>query len=71
MRLSRHYCPGCQSETIHEGLQCVHGHNSVIVAALIPRLVDTGREYMRLEHMRQLHAFTNKKKKLILETVAA
>jgi ectoine hydroxylase-related dioxygenase (phytanoyl-CoA dioxygenase family) len=31
----------------------------------------TGRDYVRLEHMRQLHAFTNKKKKLILEGVAA
>jgi ectoine hydroxylase-related dioxygenase (phytanoyl-CoA dioxygenase family) len=31
----------------------------------------TGRDYVRLEHMRQLHAFTNRQKKLILEGVAA
>ncbi len=35
------------------------------------KMSPTGRDYVRLEHMRQLHAFTNKKKKLILEGVAA
>jgi ectoine hydroxylase-related dioxygenase (phytanoyl-CoA dioxygenase family) len=31
----------------------------------------TGRDYVRLEHMRQLHAFTNRQKTLILDGVAA
>jgi hypothetical protein len=35
-------------------------------------MTPTGRDYIRLEHMRQLHAFTNKARKAILaEAVAA
>jgi hypothetical protein len=29
-------------------------------------MTPTGRDYVRLEHMRQLHAFTRAKKKAIL-----
>jgi hypothetical protein len=30
------------------------------------KMTPTGRDYVRLEHMRQLHAFTRAKKKAIL-----
>ena len=32
------------------------------------KMTPTGRDYVRLEHMRQLHAFTNHKMKTIRET---